>query len=204
MIFSDQRASMPPPGLDGWNANWSRLVSATDASGQARTWHVLDNGVENPVGTLLCVHGNPTWSYAFRRLASASKRWRVVAVDALNMGFSERTGDNRRLAGHIADLGAVTSALNVEGLVVTVAHDWGGPISLGWALAHLDQIAGIVLMNTGVARPKDVRIPPLIQAVRTRATLRASCVATPAFLGRTLRLANSGLPLAVNLVFVAP
>jgi len=195
---------MPPPDLEGWDPDWSRLVSATDETNQDRTWHVLDNRVVDPVGTLLCVHGNPTWSYAFRNLASASGRWRVVAVDALNMGFSERTTENRRLAGHIADLTAVTSALDIKGPVVTVAHDWGGPISLGWALAHQEQISGIVLMNTGVARPKDIRVPALIQAVRTKATLQASCVTTPAFLRGTLRLAHPSLRSPVRHGFLAP
>jgi acyl-coenzyme A synthetase/AMP-(fatty) acid ligase/pimeloyl-ACP methyl ester carboxylesterase len=204
MISRLQQASHPPTGLSGWDDDWSRLVSATGGDGREHTWHVLDNGVVDPIGTLLCVHGNPTWSYTWRGLAAASTRWRVVAVDALNMGFSDRTGDNRRLAGHVADLSAVTAALGIEGPVVTVAHDWGGPISLGWALAHQDQLAGIVLMNTGVARPDKVSIPAIIQAVRTRATLRASCVATPAFLKGTLRLARPPLSKEVRRSFAAP
>lgn len=203
MISRAKPVSHPPPGLDGWDSRWSRVVSARDADGQMRTWHLLDNGVLDPIGTLLCVHGNPTWSYMWRGLASASTRWRVIAVDALNMGYSERTGRNRRLAGHIADLGAVTAELGIVGPVVTVAHDWGGPISLGWALAHLEQMAGVVLMNTGVARPHGAHVPPLIQAVRTRATLHASCVATPAFLRGALRLARPSLPRSVRQAYVA-
>jgi acyl-CoA synthetase (AMP-forming)/AMP-acid ligase II/pimeloyl-ACP methyl ester carboxylesterase len=204
MISRLQHASHPPAGLYGWDSDWSRLVSATAADGRTHTWHVLDNGVVDPIGTMLCVHGNPTWSYMWRGLASASTRWRVVAVDALNMGFSDRTGDNRELAGHITDLGAVTAALGIEGPVVTVAHDWGGPISLGWAIAHPDQLAGIVLLNTGVARPDDMRIPPLIQAVRTRATLRASCVSSPMFLKGALGLAHPSLPKEVRQAYAAP
>ncbi|MDG2027643.1 MAG: alpha/beta fold hydrolase [Acidimicrobiales bacterium] len=180
------------------------MVSALDADGETRTWHVLDNGVVDPIGTLLCVHGNPTWSYMWRDLASLSTRWRVIAVDALNMGFSERTGGNRRLAGHVADLSAVTTALSIEGPVVTVAHDWGGPISLGWARAHLDQLAGVVLMNTGIARPEGVQIPALIQAVRTRATLRATCVASQVFLRGALRLARPSLSREVHQAYVTP
>ena len=204
MISRPPHASHPPAGLHGWDSDWSRLVSATGADGQSHTWHVLDNGVVDPIGTVLCVHGNPTWSYMWRGLASASTRWRIVAVDALNMGFSDRTNENRQLAGHITDLGAVTAALGIDGPVVTVAHDWGGPISLGWALAHADQVAGIVLMNTGVARPGDLRIPPLIQAVRTRATLRASCVSSPMFLRGALRLARPSLPKEVRQAYAAP
>ena len=37
------------------------------------------------------------------------------------------------------------------GPVVTVGHDWGGPVSLGWALRHRDRLAGVVLTNTAVS-----------------------------------------------------
>ena len=51
-------------------------------------------------GTLVCVHGNPTWSYLWRRfVAEAPPGWRVVAVDQLGMGFSERFSAPRVLAG---------------------------------------------------------------------------------------------------------
>ena len=69
------------------------------------------------------------------------------------MGFSERVPEFWRLADRVADLGAVTAALGITGPVVTVAHDWGGAVSLGWALAHRDQLAGIVLSNTAIALP---------------------------------------------------
>ena len=100
---------------------------------------------------MLCVHGNPTWSYLWRRfLAAAPPGWRVVAVDQLGMGWSERLPQTRRLAERIDDLGDLTDALGIDGPVVTVGHDWGGPISLGWALAHRDQLRGVVLANTAV------------------------------------------------------
>ena len=96
-------------------------------------------------GTMLCVHGNPTWSYLWRRfLAEAPAGWRVVAVDQLGMGWSERTAA-RTLAQRVDDLGSLTDALGITGPVVTVAHDWGGPVSLGWALAHRAQLRGVVL-----------------------------------------------------------
>ncbi|MEJ7800961.1 MAG: alpha/beta fold hydrolase, partial [Ilumatobacter sp.] len=134
-------ATLPPPGLPGLETAWSRLVTAPDATGVERTWHVLDTHVGRPAAdtrlTLLCVHGNPTWSYLFRDLvARAPTDLRVVAADHIDMGFSERTGTTRRLATRVDDLSRLADALGIDGPVVTVAHDWGGPISLGWALAH--------------------------------------------------------------------
>ena len=139
-------ASLPPaqlpPALPGLDPAWSRLVTARDTEGVERTWHVLDNGADPVVGTMFCVHGNPTWSYLWRRfLDQAPPGWRVVAVDQLGMGFSERTARPRTLAQRVADLTVLSDALGITGAgvhgpVVSVGHDWGGPISLGWALEH--------------------------------------------------------------------
>jgi pimeloyl-ACP methyl ester carboxylesterase len=91
-------ATLPPHGLPGLKPEWSRLVTTPEPDGVGRTWHVLDNRVEDPELTLLCIHGNPTWSYLWRDvLANAPDGIRVVAVDQLDMGFSERTGTMRRL-----------------------------------------------------------------------------------------------------------
>ncbi|MBA2558768.1 MAG: alpha/beta fold hydrolase, partial [Propionibacteriales bacterium] len=136
-------AALPPNDLPGLAPGWSRLVSAADGDGVQRTWHVLDNAVASPRVTLLCVHGNPTWSYLWRRLlAEAPPGWRVIAPDQLGMGYSDRPEAPRGLEQRVADLGHLTSALGVEGPTVTVAHDWGGPVSLGWALAHRAQLQG--------------------------------------------------------------
>jgi acyl-CoA synthetase (AMP-forming)/AMP-acid ligase II/pimeloyl-ACP methyl ester carboxylesterase len=195
-------AQLPPTSLPGLDSAWSRLVSARDSAGTERTWHVLDTGGSDVRGTVLCVHGNPNWSYMWRGLASALTDWRVVAVDLLNMGFSERTGEQRRFADHVDDLGVLTEALGIAGPVVTVAHDWGGPISMGWAQRHVDQLAGIVLMNTGVARPDGVKVPPLISIAR--ATLRATCEITPTFLHGALRMARPQLDREVYRGYTAP
>jgi acyl-coenzyme A synthetase/AMP-(fatty) acid ligase/pimeloyl-ACP methyl ester carboxylesterase len=182
-------ASLPPSGLFGLRPQWSRLVQIVDADGVRRTFHLLDNGVEPNVGTLLCVHGNPTWSYLWRRLvADAPAGWRVIAIDHLDMGFSDRTGTRRDLARRIDDLGRLTSALDLTGPVVTVAHDWGGPISLGWALAHRSLVAGVVLTNTAVHQPAHSAAPSVIRLARTPALRQLTCLQTPTFIEGTLRL----------------
>ncbi len=203
--MTESAASLPPAGLPGLDPRWSRLVVAADGTGVERTWHVLDRGPADAALTLLCVHGNPTWSYLWRRvLAEAPASWRVIAVDQLGMGYSERTGDVRRLATRIDDLGRLTDALDVGGPVVTLAHDWGGPVSLGWAEAHPDLVRGIVLTNTAVSQPSTAAAPKLIRLVRTPALLATLTARTPAFVRGTTGLSRPRPPRDVRDAFAAP
>jgi len=192
--------SMPDlSGLPDLDLSWSRYVVSPDADGVDRTWHLLDNQAEPRTGTMLCVHGNPTWSFLWRRfMALAPPGWRVVAVDHLGMGLSERTLAPRRLADRITDLGRLTETLGITGPVVTVAHDWGGPISLGWAQAHRDQVLGMVLTNTGVNLPPGSGAPGPIKIARTAALRDAVCVRTPIFLRAATALSRPALPRPVR------
>ena len=194
-----------PAGLPGLDPDWSRHVTVADATGTKHDWHLLDNGVPDPVGTLLCVHGNPTWSYLWRGLlAAAPPGWRVVAVDQLGMGFSERLSAPRPLAQRVADLGDLTAALGLTGPVITVGHDWGGVISLGWALAHRDQLRGVVLGNTAVAMPAGDLGPALIRLADAPGVRVTSTVGTPLFVRATTALSVPPLPAAVRDAFAAP
>ncbi len=201
-------ASLPPHGLPGLDSSWSRLVVTQDEDDVRHTWHVLDTWAHRtgaPRLTYLCVHGNPTWSYLWRSLAAAiDPRDRLIAVDQLGMGFSERTGQFPRFAERVTQLGQLTNAVGVTGQVVTVGHDWGGAISLAWALDHREQLAGIVLTNTAVAQPDGARPPALISLVTSRPLLRVNTVRTPAFLAGTLRLAHPALPDDVARAYRAP
>lgn len=203
-------ATLPPAGLAGLDPAWSRLVTATDADGAGRTWHILDSwaarpGDAEPRLTLLCVHGNPSWSYLFRELlAAAPADVRVVAVDHLDMGFSERTGTLRRLATRVDDLDRIAAELGVDGPTVTVAHDWGGPISLGWAQRHLDRVRGVVLMNTAVHQPAGSPAPSVIRLVRSRPMLRAVTTSTTAFIRGAFELSDDRPGRDVRDGFLAP
>ena len=205
----DDAATLPPAGLPGLDPRWSRLVTTRDADGVLRTWHVLDSHASAPEAdvdlTVLCVHGNPTWSYLWRRVLSAAPdSVRVVAVDHLDMGYSQRTHTTRRLAQRIDDLSSVSAALRIDGPVVTVAHDWGGPISLGWALAHREQLRGVVLLNTAVHQPAGSPAPSIIRLARWSPLLRANTVDTPAFVRGTSALSGRAMPRDVAAAFAAP
>ena len=208
-------ATLPPAGLPGLDAAWSRLVEVPGQDGPAQTWHLLDNAGDldvEPVGTLLCVHGNPTWSYLWRdlvRLAAlpgtnGAAPWRVIAVDQLGMGFSERTDGPHRLRERVRELGRLTATLDLVGPVVTVGHDWGGAVSLGWAVEHRDQLAGVVLTNTAVYSELGVAAPTPLRLALTGGVLRASTVTTTAFLEAAIALAHPPLPVDVRDAYRAP
>jgi len=207
-----QPAALPPAGLPGLDPSWSRLVEITDADGVRRTFHLLDSwtGPGEPVGTLLCVHGNPTWSYLWRRLlAAAPPGWRVVAPDQLGMGYSERLEKPRMLRQRVDDLGRLTDALGISGPgrtgpVVTVAHDWGGIVSLGWAAAHSGQLHGVVLTNTAVHQPDGSAGPILIRLAHVPLLNRFACRWTPLFVRTTTSLTWPRLPRDVRDAFAAP
>lgn len=108
--------------------------------------HVVDEG-SGPV--LLFVHGNPTWSFVWRRVIDRlSKSFRCVAVDLPGFGLSEAPdGFDGRPASLAAVLGDVVEALDLRG-VTLVAHDWGGPIGLRVVEQHPDRFTAIALGNT--------------------------------------------------------
>ena len=193
------------PGLPGLDPSWSRTVRVPDAEGIPRTWHLLDNGAAPVHGTGLCVHGNPTGTSRGRgRLAAAPPGWRVVAPDHLGMGFSERTAQPRTVAQRVDDLGTLTAALGIDGPVVTVGHDWGGIISLGWALAHREQLLGVVLGNTAVAQPAGDHGPPLIRLAHLPGLRPVGCVATPLFVRGATALSWPALPRDVRDALALP
>lgn len=221
MTSARAAASLPPGDLPGLDPAWSRIVRVPGVGvdeGVRRAWHCLDTiaalddlGVA-PVGTVLAVHGNPTWSYLWRRLAAASiaqaaaggPAWRVVAVDQLDMGFSERTGVDRTLPQRVADLGAFADAAIADGPIVPLGHDWGGVVAMGWAVDHPGALAGLALLNTAIHHPEGQPIPAPLRLAGARGVLAASTVATTAFLDTTLALASPPLADDVRAAFRAP
>ena len=184
--------AQPPYNPEEWagvNPRYSHLLEVPTSApieqraqqAGARRWHYLDNlpvlveqGLE-PIGTILCVHGNPTWSYLWRTVLDAGVNerapWRVVAVDQIDMGYSERThldleGERRTLTDRIADLGDFTKALGLDETdkpLVTLAHDWGGLVSFGWALEHREILSGVMLTNTAVYHDGIENIPAALR-----------------------------------------
>lgn len=132
----------------------------------------VDEGQGLPV---VMLHGNPSWSYLYRRLILGLRgNYRCLAPDHLGCGLSAKPQDYPyRLADHIANLEQVLAQRGI-GRCVLVVHDWGGAIGMGWAVRNPEKVAGLVVMNTAAFRSR--RIPlriavcrwPLLGAVLVR------------------------------------
>ena len=187
----------------GIDPAWSRTVEVTGADG-THTWHVLDHGPPTPIGTVVCVHGNPTWAYLWHRVMHRlGDRYRVVAVDQLGMGWSDRVAV-RRYAQRVADLGDVVDALHLDGPLILIGHDWGGAVSMGWAVDHPDRLAALVLCNTGIAVPAGRHAPRLIRLAASGPLNGAVCRRTRMFVDGTLALSWSRVERTSRDAFRAP
>ena len=197
--------------LESWHLDpaWSRVLDVASHDGSTYRWHVLDSGPTldgPPDATMVCVHGNPTWAYAWATfLRKFGTRCRVIAVDQLGMGFSERTG-LRRYASRVADLGDVIKALDIDPTVpfTLAAHDWGGAIAMGWAVDHADRVDGMVLCNTGIGVPVGRKSPGLIRIAAAGPLRDFVCRRTPIFVSGTTRLSGSRINAADRAAFAAP
>lgn len=172
--FQPEDAKSPPPKSDErllslWPATlpvipggpWRdeyHFTSRWLAVSKGAAIHYVDEGSGPPV---VMVHGNPAWSFMFRRLISNLSGYRRLALDHLGMGLSSRPGSGYgyRLKDRVRDFGAWMASLNLTEKAHIVVHDWGGPIGLSWAAANPDKVASLTIMNTGLRRPPGWRLP---------------------------------------------
>ncbi|HLF81188.1 MAG TPA: alpha/beta fold hydrolase, partial [Anaerolineales bacterium] len=111
--------------------------------------HYVDEGRGDPV---LCLHGEPTWSYLYRNLIPPlAQGQRVLAMDFIGFGRSDKLSErgDYSLQFHLDILKAFLEALDLQ-RVTLVVHDWGGLIGLTAASQQPDRFARLVIMNTGL------------------------------------------------------
>ncbi len=109
--------------------------------------HYVDEGAGE---TVLCLHGEPTWSFLYRKMIPPlAARHRVLAPDFVGFGrsdkFTER--DEYSFELHTDTLRGFVEALDLRD-VTLVVHDWGGLVGLAVAAAHPERFARLVIMNT--------------------------------------------------------
>jgi haloalkane dehalogenase len=112
--------------------------------------HYVDEGPPGGEPVVL-LHGNPTWSYLYRRYLRglADAGYRAIAYDQLGFGRSDKPHSVKEysLERHERQFAALMDELALSG-VTLVVHDWGGPIAVRWATGNPDRVRGLVVLNT--------------------------------------------------------
>jgi haloalkane dehalogenase len=131
----------------------TRYVTVPSGDGdQLRVAYVEDGPPNGPV--VLLLHGEPTWSYLYRKMLPvlANAGLRAVALDLVGFGRSDKPAAvaDHSYARHVEWVrAAVFDALDLSD-VTLVGQDWGGLIGLRLATENADRIAAIVAANTGL------------------------------------------------------
>ena len=110
----------------------------------------LDEGEGPPV---VFFHGEPTWSFLWRKVIPPVRDagFRCIAPDLPGFGRSDKPTDFNWYSydQHVAAVAPLLEELDLREATVVV-HDWGGPVGLRLAVEHPDRIARIVIMDTGL------------------------------------------------------
>jgi haloalkane dehalogenase len=109
--------------------------------------HYIDEGDGE---IILCLHGEPTWSYLYRKMIPIlRKKHRVLAMDFIGFGRSDKYRDKEAYTFklHKDTLAAFIEFLDLDGINLVV-QDWGGLIGLTVAAEMQDRIARLIIMNT--------------------------------------------------------
>ena len=114
--------------------------------------HYLDEGQGPPIWLM---HGNTTWGYLYRKMIPplVAAGYRCFAPDLMGFGLSDKPEDDGAysLQHHVAQMTSLIEQLGLRDLTV-LGQDWGGPITLRYAIEHKDNVRALMLLNTFVRR----------------------------------------------------
>jgi pimeloyl-ACP methyl ester carboxylesterase len=127
-------------------------------------YHFVDEGDSNTPPVLM-LHGNPTWSFFFRRLIRSLKQnYRVIAPDHMGCGLSDKPQKYPyRLSNHMHNVERLMDHLDLKQITL-ICHDWGGAIGMGVAARRPDLFDRFVILNTAAWRSE--RLPKRIAVCR--------------------------------------
>jgi haloalkane dehalogenase len=112
--------------------------------------HRVDEGEGSPI---LLLHGEPTWSFLYRKMIPplVASGHRVIAPDYFGFGRSDKPAELRWYTydQHVDSIKRLVQELNL-GDITIVVQDWGGPIGLRVATEMDDRFSRLVILNTGI------------------------------------------------------
>jgi haloalkane dehalogenase len=137
--------------LPGWPYA-PHYASVQDGEGGALRIHYVDEGPRG-AAPILCLHGQPTWSYLYRKMIPllAGAGHRVIAPDLVGFGRSDKPAriTDYSYARHVAWLRAFVAALDLR-RVTLICQDWGGLVGLRVVAEDPERFARVVASNTGL------------------------------------------------------
>ncbi len=153
------------PAQTRWGASYPYDAHWHTTPG-GHTMHYVDEG-DAAARPMVMVHGNPTWSFYYRRVIDAfCETRRCVVPDHIGCGFSEKPARDTygyRLGDRIDDLESLVLDLDLRDITLVI-HDWGGAIGMGVAARHPERFSEFVVFNTAAFRSE--RIPFSIDICR--------------------------------------
>jgi pimeloyl-ACP methyl ester carboxylesterase len=115
--------------------------------------HYVDEGPRDAAATFLCIHGEPSWAYLFRKMIPVFTRagCRAVAVDMFGFGRSDKPIGDETYTYHFHRnaLLAFVERLDLKN-VCLVVQDWGGLLGLTLPMAAPSRYTRLIVMNTGL------------------------------------------------------
>ncbi len=110
--------------------------------------HYVEEGDGDPV---LLLHGEPTWSFLYRKVIPELAGHRCIAPDYFGFGRSDKPVDQGFYTydRHVESIARLASELDLRDITLVV-QDWGGPIGFRFAVENPDRIARLVVLNTGI------------------------------------------------------
>lgn len=121
---------------------------------QGLRMHYLDVGAKDAKATYLCLHGNPAWSYLYRKMIPvfAASGARVIAPDMIGFGKSDKPKKDsfHTFTWHRQCLLEFIERMDLNH-VILVVQDWGGLLGLTLPMAAPQRYRGLLVMNTTLA-----------------------------------------------------
>lgn len=115
--------------------------------------HYIDEGPADAAVTVLCLHGQPTWGYLYRRMIPVftAAGHRVVAPDLFGFGRSDKPVDDDWYSfdRHRLSLLSFVEAMDLRHALLVV-QDWGGILGLTLPMAMPERFSRLLVMNTGL------------------------------------------------------
>lgn len=134
------------PADETFKGTWPFKPNFSEVAGFRQ--HYIDEGPRDGE-VVICLHGEPTWGYLYRKFIPAlSQHYRVIVPDHMGFGKSETPQDRvYTLQTHVENLTAFIDDLGLQDITF-VCQDWGGPITGAYTIRNPDRVKRLVLMNT--------------------------------------------------------